>query len=384
MKGERDCGVNKGHKWRMDKSNPYEIIRAGGSPTTNSRIFQDKTLRRRYMVAVGVIGSGAWGTTLALLLAKKGIPTTLWEHNAERAEQIQRERENMTFLAGFRFPDTLYATSDIAEAVQHKDMLLLVTPSQRMRENIRSLAAYVGRETLLVNASKGIEISTLKRMTEIVVEELPGAQQRIATLSGPNLSREVAQGKPTAAVIASTEPSVAVRFRDLLTTGRLRVYTSRDVVGVELSGALKNIIAIGAGMNDGLGYGENAKAAFITRGLAEISRLGIAAGAHPLTFAGLAGIGDLIATCASPLSRNQQLGQRLASSEKLDDILRSTHSVAEGIFTTKAALQLAARYNVEMPITQQLGQVLFEGLDPHKAVLELMMRDPKEELEGIV
>ncbi len=336
------------------------------------------------MVAVGVIGSGAWGTTLALLLAKKGIPTTLWEHNAERAEQIQRERENMTFLAGFRFPDTLYATSDIAEAVQHKDMLLLVTPSQRMRENIRSLAAYVGRETLLVNASKGIEISTLKRMTEIVVEELPGAQQRIATLSGPNLSREVAQGKPTAAVIASTEPSVAVRFRDLLTTGRLRVYTSRDVVGVELSGALKNIIAIGAGMNDGLGYGENAKAAFITRGLAEISRLGIAAGAHPLTFAGLAGIGDLIATCASPLSRNQQLGQRLASSEKLDDILRSTHSVAEGIFTTKAALQLAARYNVEMPITHQLGQVLFEGLDPHKAVLELMMRDPKEELEGIV
>jgi glycerol-3-phosphate dehydrogenase (NAD(P)+) len=347
-------------------------------------IIECDTRGIRYMVTVGVIGSGAWGTTLALLLAKKGIPTTLWEHNPERAIQTQRERENTTFLAGFHFPDTLQVTSDIVEAVQRKDMLLLVTPSQRMRENIRSLATYVGQETLLVNASKGIEIGTLKRMTEIVVEELPNAQQRIATLSGPNLSREVAQGQPTAAVIASTNPTVAVRFRDLLTTSSLRVYTSRDVVGIEMSGALKNIIAIGAGMNDGLGYGENAKAAFITRGLAEISRLGIAAGAHPLTFAGLAGIGDLIATCASPLSRNQQLGKRVANGEKLADILRSTHSVAEGVFTTKAALQLAARYNVEMPITHQLSQVLFERLDPHKAVLELMMRDPKEELEGIV
>jgi glycerol-3-phosphate dehydrogenase (NAD(P)+) len=336
------------------------------------------------MIAVGVIGSGAWGTTLALLLAKKGIPTTLWEHHPERAEQIQQTRENTMFLAGFRFPATLQITSDIAEAARHKDMLLLVTPSQRMSENVRALAPYVGPDTLLVSASKGIEISSLKRMTEIVAAELPAAQQRIATLSGPNLSREVAQGKPTAAVVASTEPSVAVRFRDLLTTSSLRVYTSRDVVGIELCGALKNIIAIGAGMNDGLGYGENAKAAFMTRGLAEISRLGIAAGAHPLTFAGLAGIGDLIATCASPLSRNQQLGRRLAGGEKLDDILRSTNSVAEGVFTTKAALQLAVRYHVEMPITHQLSQVLFEGLDPHKAVLELMMRDPKEELEEIV
>ncbi len=336
------------------------------------------------MVSVGVIGSGAWGTTLALLLARKGITTTLWEHQPERALQMQQQRENVLFLPGFPFPDTLRVTASIAEAVQNKELLLLVTPSQRMRENLRLLAPYLGTETLLVNASKGIEIDSLKRMTEVLAEELAHARERIATLSGPNLSREVAAEKPTAAVVASTIPEVAVRARTLLTTNCLRVYSSQDVIGVELGGALKNIIAIGAGINDGLGYGENAKAAFITRGLAEISRLGIAAGANPLTFAGLAGIGDLIATCASPLSRNQQLGRRLASGEKLSAILQSTHTVAEGISTTKAALQLASRYAVEMPITRQLSLVLFEDLDPHKAVPELMMRDPKGEFEGIV
>ena len=336
------------------------------------------------MVAVGVIGSGAWGTTLAILLAQKGITTTLWEHNPERAAQMRRARENTLFLPGFRFPDGLDVTANIAEAVQGKDMLLLVTPSQRMRENVRLIAPYVGRETLLVSASKGIEVDTLKRMTEIIAEALPEARNRIAALSGPNISREVAEGKPTAAVVAASEQDVAVRVRTLLSSSRFRVYTSTDVVGVELGGALKNIIAIGAGFNEGMGFGENAKAAFITRGVAEIARLGIAAGAHPLTFTGLAGIGDLIATCASPLSRNQQLGRRLASGEKLEDILASTHTVAEGISTTKAALQLAARHNVELPITEQLSHVLFDGLDPRKAVPELMMRDPKDEMEGMV
>ncbi len=336
------------------------------------------------MISVGVIGSGAWGTTLALLLAKKGMTTTLWEHRPERAIELQQQRENSLFLPGFRFPDTLQVTSDIERAVRNQEMLLLVTPSQRMRENVRLLAPLVDTTMLLVNASKGIEMSSLKRMTEVIAEELPAARARIATLSGPNLSREVAQEKPTAAVVAASEHEVAVRVRNLLTTARFRVYTAHDVIGVELSGALKNIIAIGAGINDGLGYGENAKAAFITRGLAEIARLGIAAGAHPLTFAGLAGIGDLVATCASPLSRNQLLGRRLASGEKLENILRSTHTVAEGVTTTRAALQLAALYNVEMPIAEQLSLVLFSGLDPHKAVSELMMRDPKGELEGIL
>lgn len=335
------------------------------------------------MVSVGVIGSGAWGTTLARLLANKGIDTTLWEHHPERASALQQQHENARFLPGFHLPEKVQITSDIAQAAYKKDMLLLVTPSQRLRENLRVLAPALDEATLLVNASKGIEIDTLKRMTEIICEEIPNARRRVAALSGPNISREVAEEKPTAAVVAAYTPQVAVRARSLLTTTHFRVYNSDDVVGVELGGALKNIIAIGAGFNDGMGFGENAKAAFITRGLAEISRLGVAAGANPLTFAGLAGIGDLIATCASPLSRNQQLGRRLAAGEKLDDILASTHSVAEGIYTTRAALQFAAQYGVEMPITRQLGLILFAGLDPHKAVPELMMRDPKHELQGI-
>lgn len=336
------------------------------------------------MVSVGIIGSGAWGTTLGLLLAKKDIPTTLWEHQPQRAIEMQHLRENKEFLPGFPFPPALQVTSNLVEAVQNKEMLVLVTPSQRMRENVRRLAPFVGSETLLINASKGIEIGTLKCMTEVISEELPAAHERIATLSGPNLSREVAMEKPTAAVVASPNHHVAVQFRDLLTTSSFRVYTAADVIGIELAGALKNIIAIGAGLNDGMGYGDNAKAAFITRGLAEIARLGIAAGANPLTFSGLAGMGDLVATCASPLSRNQQLGRRLASGEKLSQILQSTHSVAEGVTTTKAALQLAARYGVEMPITHQLALVLFEELDPHDAVPELMMRNPKGELEGMI
>jgi glycerol-3-phosphate dehydrogenase (NAD(P)+) len=335
------------------------------------------------MVSVGVIGSGAWGTTLACLLAGKGINTTLWEHRPERAKAMQETRENSLFLPGFRFPENLDVTADIAQAVQGKTMLLLVTPSQRLRENVRLLAPLLGAETLLVSASKGIEIDTLKRMTEVICEEVPDARRRVATLSGPNISREVAEKKPTAAVVAAYTPEVALQVRSLLTTGCYRVYNSDDVIGVELGGALKNIIAIGAGFNDGMGFGDNAKAAFITRGLAEISRLGIAAGANPLTFSGLAGMGDLIATCASPLSRNQQLGRRLAAGEKLADILASTRSVAEGVFTTRAALKFAQRYGVEMPITRQLGLVLFEGHDPRKVVPELMMRDPKHELEGI-
>ncbi len=334
------------------------------------------------MVSVGVIGSGAWGTTLAILLSRKGISTTIWDHQPERAVEMQKQRENTLFLPDIHFPTSLRVTSDIVEAVQHKDLLLIVTPSQRLRENVRLLAPYVAPGTIIVNASKGIEIASLQRMTEVIAEELPHLHRYIATLSGPNLSREIAEEKPTAAVVAAKDPEIAILARNIITSNTFRIYTSQDVIGVELGGALKNIIAIGAGFNDGLGYGENAKAAIITRGLAEISRLGVAAGANPLTFAGLAGMGDLVATCASPLSRNQQLGRRLATGEKLTEILQSTQSVAEGVTTTQAALQLAVHYHVEMPITHQLSMVLFEGLDPHKAVPELMMRDPKGELEG--
>ena len=336
------------------------------------------------MASVGVIGSGAWGTTLALLLAKSNTETILWEYKPERAVEMQQRRENTLFLPGFRFPDMLKVTSDIKEAVEGKDLLILVTPSQRMRENVRLLAPYVDSHTIFVNASKGIEISSLKRMTEIIREELPNAGNRVAALSGPNMSREIAEEKPTAAVVAAYDQEVAVHARTLLTTSNYRVYTAHDVVGVELGGALKNIIAICTGINDSMKMGDNAKAAFITRGLAELSRLGLAAGAHPLTFAGLAGIGDLIVTCASPLSRNHQLGQRIGAGEKLEHILSSTHTVAEGVYTTQAALKLAERYHVELPITYQLSLVLFEGLDPYEAIIELMARDPKHEWEGII
>ena len=336
------------------------------------------------MASVGVIGSGAWGTTLALLLTKNGIETILWEYTPERAVKMQQRRENSMFLPGIRFPDGLYVTSNVQEAVEGRDMLLLVTPSQRMRENVRLLAPYVSHNTIFVNATKGIEISSLKRMTEIIREELPNAGDRVAALSGPNISREIAEGKPTAGVVAAYDQEIAVQARTLLTTSNYRVYTAHDVVGVELGGALKNIIAICTGINDSMHMGDNAKAAFITRGLAELSRLGLAAGAHPLTFAGLAGIGDLIATCASPLSRNHQLGQRIGTGEKLEQILSSTHTVAEGVYTTKAALKLAERYQVELPITYQLSLVLFEGHDPYEAIIELMARDPKHEWEGII
>src|SRR6266480_233987 len=336
------------------------------------------------MTSFGVIGSGAWGTTLALLLARSKTDTILWEYKPERAVEMQRLRENTLFLPGFRFPDMLKVTSDIQEAVKGKDMLLLVTPSQRMRENVHLLAPFVDGHTIFVNASKGIEISSLKRMTEIIREELPGAGSRVAALSGPNMSREIAEGKPTAGVVAAYDQEIAVQARTLLTTSNYRVYTAHDVVGVELGGALKNIIAICTGINDSMHMGDNAKAAFNTRGLAELSRLGLAAGAHPLTFAGLAGIGDLIATCASPLSRNHQLGQRIGTGEKLKQILSSTHTVAEGVYTTQAALKLAERYHVELPITYQLSLVLFEGHDPYEAIIELMARDPKHEWEGII
>ncbi len=336
------------------------------------------------MASVGVIGSGAWGTTLALLLARSHTETILWEYKPERAVEMQQLGENTLFLPGFRFPQMLKVTSDIQEAVEGKDMLILVTPSQRMRENVRLLAPYVDNHTIFVNASKGIEISTLKRMTEVIGEEIPDVGNRVAALSGPNMSREIAEGKPTAAVVAAYDQEIAVQARTLLTASNYRVYTAHDVVGVELGGALKNIIAICTGINDGMNMGDNAKAAFITRGLAELSRLGLAAGAHPMTFAGLAGIGDLIATCASPLSRNHRLGQRIGAGEKLENILASTHTVAEGVYTTKAALKLAERYEVELPITYQLSQVLFEGHDPYEAIIELMARDPKHEWEGIL
>ena len=336
------------------------------------------------MRRVGVIGTGAWGTTLAILLAHKGFETTLWEHRAERAADMERDRQNRAFLPDIPFPFSLRVTTDIREAIAGRELVLLVTPAQRLRENARAIAPHLAPDAIVLSGSKGLEIGSLKRITEVIAEELPEAwRERIAALSGPNIAREVAQGLPSAAVIAAPDRGVAEAARETLNTATFRVYTSSDVIGVELGGALKNIIALGAGANDGWGYGENAKAAFMTRGLAEMARLGTACGANPLTFVGLAGMGDLIATCASPLSRNRYVGLEVAKGRPLEEVLAGMTSVAEGVTTTRAAHELALRFGVEMPITQAIHAILFEGKNARQGVIELMLRDPKDELDGL-
>lgn len=336
------------------------------------------------MRRVGIIGTGAWGTTLAIVLASKGFETTLWEHQAERAAAMERERQNSAFLPGIAFPFSLRVTNDIREAVAGRELVLLVTPSQRIRENTRALAPYLAPNAIILCGSKGLEVGSLKRMTEVIAEELPETlRERIVALSGPNIAQEVARGLPSAAVVAGSQREIAEAARETLNTATFRVYTTNDVIGVEVGGALKNIIALGAGACDGWGYGDNAKAAFMTRGMAEIARLGIACGANPLTFAGLAGVGDLIATCASPLSRNRHVGLEVAKGRPLDEVLAEMKSVAEGVSTTKAAYELSKRYGVEMPITATIHAILFEGKSARQGVIELMLRDPKDELEGI-
>ncbi|HEU5346337.1 MAG TPA: NAD(P)H-dependent glycerol-3-phosphate dehydrogenase [Ktedonobacterales bacterium] len=341
------------------------------------------------MSRVAVIGTGAWGTTLARLVAQgpqtTSIPdadVTLWEHRPERAAELERERENRAFLPGFHLPPRLRVCADLAEAVTGREMILLVTPAQRMREQARLLAPLLAPGAIVVSCSKGLELGSHQRMSQILAETLP-AGARIGALSGPNLAREVAQGLPTGSVVASADASAADRVRLALSTPTFRVYTSVDLVGVELGGALKNIIALGVGVNDGLGYGDNAKATFMTRGLAEMSRLAMAAGANPLTLAGLAGLGDLIATCSSPLSRNRTLGLELAAGKPLAQALAERKTVTEGVTTTRAALELAANVGVELPITEQIARVLFEGKPVREAVSSLMERDPKHELHGL-
>ncbi len=332
-----------------------------------------------------VVGTGAWGTTLAVMLARHGHEVFLWARTPEEADRLREARENKAFLPGVIFPDNLEIASSLDGTLSSCEMVMLVVPAQRMRENVRRIGPHLQQGTIILSAAKGLETETASRMSEVILEELaPRFEDSICVLSGPNLSREIVAGLPAGTVIASTNSSVAEAAQDMIMTPRFRVYTHDDVIGVELGGALKNIIALGAGAAEQLGYGDNAKAIFMTRGLAEITRLGVAAGANPLTFAGLAGVGDLICTCASPHSRNHYVGQELAKGRSLQDIQRSMNMVAEGVNTTKAALKLARRYEVEMPITEQIYQVLFEGKNLQQAIREMMLRGPKREFEGPV
>jgi glycerol-3-phosphate dehydrogenase (NAD(P)+) len=329
---------------------------------------------------VTIVGTGSWGTTLAIMLAGKGLAVTVATLTEEEAFELVTRRENRLFLPGFPIPPEVTFTASLSEALAGSQLLILAVPSQTMRENVQRVCPFLTSETAILSAAKGIEIGTLQRMSEVIQSEIPvDLHHNVCALSGPNLSREIASGKPATTVVAGKDNAVTVRVRDLLRTSRFRVYTNEDIIGVELGGSLKNIVAVGAGIADGLGAGDNAKAALVTRGLAEMARLGVAAGADQQTFAGLAGLGDLVATCASPISRNHYLGQELAKGRSLAEIQASMGHVAEGVSTTIAACELAQRYQVEMPIAEKMHEVLFEGLSPTQAMEDLMLREAKQE-----
>lgn len=331
-------------------------------------------------VPVAVVGATTWGTTLAIRLAASGSPVGLLARNQPEAEELHSHRQNHRFLPGVDFPGQLAVAGDVEQLIPAAGLVIIAVPSDRFRENVRRIAGAVSEGATILSVAKGLELPAGKRMSQVLREELPeNLHAGICALSGPNLAKEIVQGKPASTVVASGSLEHAERAQVVLMSNLFRVYTSDDIIGVELGGALKNIMALGAGIADGLGAGDNAKAAFITRGLAEIARLGEAAGAKPMTFAGLAGLGDLVATCASSLSRNHYVGLQLAQGKTWPEILRSMDNVAEGVNTTNAALALAAKLGVEMPITQTTHRVLFEGLSPQDAVTELMGRPPRAE-----
>jgi glycerol-3-phosphate dehydrogenase (NAD(P)+) len=332
---------------------------------------------------VAIIGTTSWGTTLGVILSRRGIDVALWARTVEEAEQLARERENKARLPGIPFPGGLSATGDVEEALQGASLVILAVPSQQMRQNARIIKGHIANGVPILSAAKGLEVDTTKRMTQVISEEIdPAYRHNICVLSGPNLSTEVVHGLPATTVIAAQDTAVAKRAQGIMASATFRVYTNDDVIGVELGGALKNIVALAAGLSDGLGYGDNAKAALVSRGLAEISRLGVAMEANPLTFGGLAGLGDLVATCSSPLSRNHFVGQELAKGRPLAEITASMINVAEGISTTVAARRMAREYGVDMPITEQVYRVLFEWLDVTEAVATLMGRELKSEMLG--
>jgi glycerol-3-phosphate dehydrogenase (NAD(P)+) len=329
---------------------------------------------------IGVIGAGSWGTTLADLLAKKGHSVTLWAYEPELVDEMTTTGVNGMFLPGIRLSSRLAFTNSLEEAVAGKALLLFVVPSQVVRGVITRLLPAIPPDAVIVSASKGVELGTLKTVSQVYEELLPEAlYRRFAVLSGPSFAREVAQEMPTAVVAAAADEKIAAFVQKVFTTTLFRVYTNTDIVGVELGGAIKNVIALAAGISDGLGFGYNTRAALITRGLAEMTRLGRAMGARSETFAGLAGMGDLVLTCTGDLSRNRTVGMKLGQGMSLSAILGEMRMVAEGVKTTESARDLARRLGVDMPITEKVYSILYEEKTPRDAVVELMTRDLKAE-----
>jgi glycerol-3-phosphate dehydrogenase (NAD(P)+) len=333
-------------------------------------------------VNIGVVGAGSWGTALANLLGLKGFKVDLWVFEKEVKEQIEAFSENKVFLPGFSLSTNLFPSNNIAGVVSEKDLVLIVVPSHVMRETAQKVSGLLSKETIIVSASKGIENKTHLTMSAVLKESLPEIPEDYFTvLSGPSFAWEVAKKLPTVVTVASKDKRLAGFVQNVFATPYFRVYTNNDMIGVELGGAVKNVIAIAAGIIDGLGLGLNTRAALITRGLTEIRRLGLKLGANPRTFTGLAGIGDLLLTCTGDLSRNHTVGKKIGEGRKLNDILSEMRMVAEGIKTAKSVYNLSLKLGVEMPISHEIYHILYDDVSPQDALLRLMTRDLKQELD---
>lgn len=332
------------------------------------------------MAKIGIIGAGSWGIALSVLLYNNGNEVTVWSALQDEIELLSKEREHKEKLPGVKLPSDMNFTIDLKKAVEEKDVLVLAVPSPFTRSTAKNMKAYVKEGQIIVNVAKGIEEATLMTLSEILEEEIP--QGETAVLSGPSHAEEVSRGLPTTIVVGTHKRKTAEYLQNLFMSDVFRVYTSPDVLGIELGGALKNVVALAAGIADGLGYGDNTKAALITRGIAEIARLGVAMGAKFETFCGLTGIGDLIVTCASMHSRNRRAGILIGKGATMEEAMAEVKMVVEGVYSAKAAKGLAEKYQVQLPIIEQVNQVLFENKSAAEAVKELMLRDKKIEISG--
>ena len=334
------------------------------------------------MAKISVIGSGGWGIALAILLHKNGHNLTIWSFDKKEAEELKTTRENKTKLPNILLPEDIKVTDDLKEAVNDKDILILAVPSKAIRSVSKSLKNIIKDNQIIVNVAKGLEEDTLETMTDIIEEELKGKKTQVAVLSGPSHAEEVGKGIPTTCVVSAHNKELTLYLQNIFMNSSFRVYTSPDMLGIEIGGALKNVIALAAGIADGLNYGDNTKAALITRGIKEIASLGVAMGGEQSTFYGLTGLGDLIVTCASMHSRNRRAGILLGQGKTLDEAIKEVNMVVEGIYSAKSALMAAKKYNVEIPIIEQVNAVLFENKNAAEAVNELMIRDKKLEIQS--
>lgn len=331
--------------------------------------------------SIAVVGAGSWGTAFAAMLAERHDDVALWAYEPEVCDSLRRFHENRPFLPGVAVPAAVRPTNDLAAAVDGRSVVAFAVPSHHLRDVAGRAAVHLSRDACLVSLAKGVENGTLRRMTELLSEASPSHAPRVAVLSGPTFAREVAEGKPTGATVAAADISVARRLQHALGGSRFRLYADEDVVGIEIGGALKNVMAIAAGICDGLEFGHNARALLISRGLAEITRLGVRLGAHPQTFAGLSGMGDLVLTCTGDLSRNRTVGIRVGRGEPIGEVLEGMTMVAEGYRTARSAVELSRRTGVPMPISEQVFRILHEGKDAREAVTDLFARALKREKE---